>query len=53
MENPARYMTKNAPISDTGITIHGTSVTRQSRKEKEDDDDNQNEGYVYGLLLPH
>ena len=34
MENPARYMTKNAPISDTGITMHGTSVTRQSRKKR-------------------
>ncbi len=34
MEKPARYMTKKAPISETGITIHGTSVTRQSRKKR-------------------
>ena len=34
MENPATYITKNAPMSDTGITMHGTSVTRQSRKNR-------------------
>ena len=34
MENPARYITKNAPINDTGITIHGTRVTRQSRRNR-------------------
>ena len=35
MENPARYITKNAPINDTGITIHGTRVTRQSRRNRQ------------------
>ena len=34
MENPATYITKNAPMSDTGITIHGMSVTRQSRRKR-------------------
>ena len=34
MENPARYMTKNAPIRETGITIQGTNVTRQSRRKR-------------------
>ena len=34
IENPARYITKNAPIRETGITIHGTSVTRQSRRKR-------------------
>ena len=34
MENPARYMTKKAPMSETGITMQGTSVTRQSRRNK-------------------
>ena len=34
IENPAKYITKKAPIKDTGITIHGTSVTRQSRRNK-------------------
>ena len=30
MEKPATYITKKAPINDTGITIQGTSVTRQT-----------------------
>ena len=34
MEKPQTYIIKNAPISDTGITIHGTKVTRQSRKKR-------------------
>ena len=34
MENPSRYITKNAPISDTGITRQGMSVTRQSRRNR-------------------
>ena len=34
MEKPSRYMMKNAPMSDTGITIQGTSVTRQSRRKR-------------------
>ena len=34
IEKPAMYITKNAPISDTGITIHGTNVTRQSRRNR-------------------
>ena len=34
MEKPATYITKKAPMSDTGITIQGTSVTRQSRKKR-------------------
>ena len=34
MEKPKRYMMKNAPTSDTGITMHGTNVTRQSRKNR-------------------
>ena len=33
MENPARYMTKNAPTRETGITTTGTSVTRQSLRK--------------------
>ena len=28
------YITKNAPMSETGITIHGTSVTLQSLKKR-------------------
>ena len=34
IEKPSRYMIKNAPMSDTGMTIQGTSVTRQSRKKR-------------------
>ena len=34
MENPATYITKNAPMSETGITIQGISVTRQSRRNR-------------------
>ena len=34
MENPATYITKNAPIRETGITIQGISVTRQSRRKR-------------------
>ncbi len=34
MENPARYITKNMPISEIGITNAGISVTRQFRKKK-------------------
>jgi|GEM_PF-6471820 len=34
IEKPAMYMTKNAPTSDTGITTHGISVTRQSRRNR-------------------
>jgi len=34
IENPATYITKNAPINDTGITIQGTNVTRQSRRKR-------------------
>ncbi len=33
MENPATYITKNAPIIDMGITTTGTSVTLQSRRK--------------------
>ena len=34
MEKPATYITKKAPMSDTGMTMHGTSVTRQSRRKR-------------------
>ena len=34
MEKPATYMIKKAPMSETGITIIGISVTRQSRKNR-------------------
>ena len=34
MEKPATYITKNAPISDTGMTMHGIKVTRQSRRKR-------------------
>ena len=34
IEKPATYITKNAPMSDTGITMQGTSVTRQSRRNR-------------------
>ena len=34
MENPATYITKKAPTSDTGMTMHGMSVTRQSRRKR-------------------
>ena len=34
IEKPIRYMTKNEPISDTGMTMHGMRVTRQSRKNR-------------------
>ena len=34
MEKPKRYMMKNAPTSDTGITMQGTNVTRQSRRNR-------------------
>ena len=49
MEKPARYMTKKAPISETGITIHGTSVTPVAQEE-ENDDDNQYKGLIHRLL---
>ena len=32
--NPIMYITKNAPIMDTGITRQGMSVTRQSRRNR-------------------
>ena len=34
MEKPHRYMMKKAPMSDTGITMQGMSVTRQSRRKR-------------------
>ena len=34
MEKPSRYITKNAPMSDTGITRQGIRVTRQSRRNR-------------------
>ena len=34
IENPATYIRKKVPISDTGITIHGISVTRQLRRKR-------------------
>ena len=34
MEKPATYITKKAPIRDTGITMQGTRVTRQSRRKR-------------------
>ena len=34
IEKPARYMMKKVPISDTGITIQGISVTRQLRRKR-------------------
>ena len=34
MVNPIRYMIKNAPISDTGISISGRSAMSQSRKKR-------------------
>ena len=34
MEKPNRYIMKNEPMSDTGITMQGTSVTRQSRRKR-------------------
>ena len=34
IENPAAYITKNVPISDTGITMQGISVTRQLRRKR-------------------
>ena len=34
IENPNMYMMKKEPMSDTGITIHGINVTRQSRKNR-------------------
>ena len=34
MEKPQRYMMKKAPTSDTGITMQGMSVTRQSRRNR-------------------
>ena len=34
IENPATYIRKKVPISDTGITIHGISVTRQLRRNR-------------------
>ena len=34
IENPATYIRKNVPMSETGITMHGMSVTRQLRKKR-------------------
>ena len=34
IENPAAYMMKNVPISETGITMQGMSVTRQLRRKR-------------------
>ena len=34
IEKPQTYMIKKAPMSETGITMQGTSVTRQSRKNR-------------------
>ena len=34
MEKPNRYMMKNEPTKETGITMQGTNVTRQSRKNR-------------------
>ena len=34
MEKPQRYMMKKAPMSETGITMQGTRVTRQSRRNR-------------------
>ena len=34
IENPAAYMMKNVPISDTGMTMQGMSVTRQLRRKR-------------------
>ena len=33
IENPARYIIKNAPTSEMGITATGIRVTRQSRRK--------------------
>ena len=50
MEKPARYMTKKSSNQRNGITIHGTSVTRQSRKKRKNDDDNQHKASYTRLL---
>ena len=34
IENPATYMMKKVPISDTGMTMQGISVTRQLRRKR-------------------
>ena len=34
IEKPARYMRKNVPMSETGITMQGMSVTRQFRRKR-------------------
>ena len=34
IENPAMYMMKKVPISDTGMTMQGISVTRQLRRKR-------------------
>ena len=34
IENPARYMIKNAPINETGISINGRNAMSQSRKKR-------------------
>ena len=34
MLNPATYMMKNEPISDTGMSISGRSAMSQSRKNR-------------------
>ena len=34
IENPATYMMKNVPMSETGITMQGMSVTRQLRRKR-------------------
>ena len=34
IEKPATYMMKNVPISETGITMQGMSVTRQFRRKR-------------------
>ena len=34
IENPATYIRKNVPMSETGITMHGMSVTRQLRRKR-------------------
>ena len=34
IEKPARYIKKNVPINDTGITIQGINVTRKLRRKR-------------------
>ena len=34
IEKPATYIRKKVPMSDTGMTMHGMSVTRQLRRKR-------------------